>query len=215
MVHNAWDTYSVIKQPPRAQPRIYQLLLKTHKLTIFITISPNATIASLKTEALSALSSDVNQVEDVPKVTNERAFEICRMRGKQSVQYEVLEASQTIEGTVTNWEVLFFQFRNQSGKSAVTASSTILPLVNACVPTNNKNDVYSLPRLNIGKLLPVHVTQPSLLDEDDEVPINKGKRKAPEEWNSCRCSFAFALSIAMIIDQSNDVWMLHIANVGV
>jgi hypothetical protein len=57
-----------------------------------------------------------------------------------------------------------------------------------------KNDVYSLFLLveYVGKLLPVEVTQPSLLDEVDEepprnrpaqepMPVNKGKRKAPEE----------------------------------
>jgi len=151
---------SCIKQPPKAQPKIYQLLFKTHKLTILLTTPPNTTIASLKTEILSALSSDVNQVEDVPKVTDERAFEISRAvkdRGKNTLQYEVLERSQTVKDTLTNWEVLFLQFRDRSGK-----------------------------------LLPVEVTQPSLLDEDDEepprnrpaqepMPVNKGKRKAPEE----------------------------------
>jgi len=146
--------------PPKAQPKIYQLLLKTHKLTIFITTEPATRIASLKAEALSALSSEVNQVEDVPKVMNERDFEISRAvkdKGKKTVQYEVLEGSQTVKDTLTNWEVLFFQFRDQSGN-----------------------------------LLPVKVTQPSLLDDDDEEPprsrlvtepspVNKGKRKAPEE----------------------------------
>jgi hypothetical protein len=128
---------SCIKQPPKAQPKIYQLLFKTHKLTILLTTPPNTTIASLKTEILSALSSDVNQVEDVPKVTDERAFEISRAvkdRGKNTLQYEVLERSQTVKDTLTNWEVLFLQFRDRSGKSIVTSlvPSSTLPSVNDC-----------------------------------------------------------------------------------
>jgi hypothetical protein len=190
-----------INQPPKSQPKIYQLLLKTHKLTIFITTPPNTTIASLKTEAFSALSSDVNQVEDVPKVMDERDFEISRAvkdKGKTTVEYEVLEGSQTVKDTLTNWEVLFLQFRNQSGKSAVPnpTSSSTLSLVDdfpcAC-QWKPKNDVYSLFLVGyVGKLMPVEVTQPSLIDEDDEdpprtrpvpeaLPMNKGKRKAPEE----------------------------------
>jgi len=190
------------KMPPKAQPKIYQLLFKTHKLTILLTTPPNTTIASLKMEVFSALSSDVNQVENVPKVTSEKAFEISRAvkdRGKKTLQYEVLERSQTVKDTLTNWEVLFLQFRDRSGKSIVTSliPSSTLPLVNDCpclYPNDNFKTMFILSLLveYVGNLLPVEVTQPSLLDEDDEeppknrptpelLPGNKGKRKAPEE----------------------------------
>jgi hypothetical protein len=89
-------------------------------LTILLTTPPNTTIASLKREAFSALSSDVNQVEDVPRIMDEDSFEISRAvkdKGKKTVQYEVLEGSQTVKDNLTNWEVLFLQFRDQSGKS--------------------------------------------------------------------------------------------------
>jgi len=150
--------------PPKAPPKTYQILVKTHKLTILLTTSPTATVASLKAEALSALRSDVNQVEGVPKVTDEGDFEISRAikeRGKHTVEYEVLDESRKIKDALTKgWEVLFLQFRDSSGN-----------------------------------LLPVDVTQPSLLDEEEEPPrtrpmpvpslgetsTNKGKRKAPSE----------------------------------
>jgi len=149
--------------PPKAAPKIYQLLVKTHTLTIMITAEPKTTIASLKMEVLSALKADVNQVPDVPKVEEVGEFEISQIpkaRGKPGTQYEILRESATVAETVTNWEILFLQFKDASGK-----------------------------------LIPVEVTQPSLLgdDEEEEVPRtrampsndapsgSKGKRKAPDE----------------------------------
>ena len=145
-----------IKQPPKGQPKIYQLLFKTHTLTIFITTQPTTTIASLKTEILSALSSDVNQVEDVPKVTDEEEFEISRAvkdKGKRTVQYQVLESSETVKSTLTNWEVVFLQFRDTSGESVVVSMISPLsmsPAVDGYPRSHNqwkpkkRNDVYSL-----------------------------------------------------------------------
>jgi hypothetical protein len=105
-------------QPPRLQPKIYQLLFKTHKLTIFLTAPPSTTIASLKDEALSALVSDINQVENVPNVTTGDEFEICRGikdKGKLTGEYEVLDTTKQIkDSSLANWEVLFLQFRDAS-----------------------------------------------------------------------------------------------------
>jgi hypothetical protein len=58
-------------------------------------------------------------------VTDERSFEISRAvkdKGKRTVQYEVLDGSRNVKDTLTNWEVLFLQFRDQSGKSAITST---------------------------------------------------------------------------------------------
>ncbi|EGN92039.1 hypothetical protein SERLA73DRAFT_38043, partial [Serpula lacrymans var. lacrymans S7.3] len=99
-------------QPPRAQPKSYQILVKTHKLTIFLTVPHSNTIASLKEETLSALSADVTEIEDVPRVSKEEEFELCRAvkeKGKTTVQYEVLQPSQSVSN-LTNWEVLYLQF---------------------------------------------------------------------------------------------------------
>lgn len=118
-------------QPPKAPPKIYHLLLKTHTLTILITTQPNTTIASLKSEALSALKADVNQTEDVPTVSDEGDFEISRAvkgKGGQTGQYEVLEETQTVKGSLTPWENVFLQFRDSSGKWPALLPPALSPL---------------------------------------------------------------------------------------
>jgi len=58
-----------------------------------------------------------------------RNFEISRAvkdKGKRTVQYQVLESSETVKSTLTNWEVVFLQFRDTSGESVVV--SMISPL---------------------------------------------------------------------------------------
>ncbi|KAI6024477.1 hypothetical protein EDC04DRAFT_2931550, partial [Pisolithus marmoratus] len=154
--------------PARAPPKAYILLLKTHRLTVFLSAPHNSTVASLKAEALSALSSTVlrDANEDVPIVTSTDDFELCRAikdRGKQNAAvpaYEVLDPDSPIRGLLNNWEELFVQFRGKNGK-----------------------------------LMPVQVSQTSLLDEEEEeparrapppppqptTPVGKGKRKAPPE----------------------------------
>ncbi|KAI6135143.1 hypothetical protein EDD17DRAFT_1434543, partial [Pisolithus thermaeus] len=133
--------------PPRPPPKIYILLLKTHRLTIFLSAPQEATIRSLKAEALSALSSpdmfDVdgngngNANEDIPVVTSADDFELCRaIRGKQNAAptaYEVLDAESQIRVLLNNWEEVYVQFRDENGK-----------------------------------LVPVQVSQTSLLDEEEE-----------------------------------------------
>lgn len=88
-------------------------------LTILLTTPPATTIAALKSEALSALASDVNQVDDVPKVSSEADFEICRSvkgKGATTPLYEVLGESQTVKTSLTNWQIVFLQFKDSSGK---------------------------------------------------------------------------------------------------
>jgi len=53
-------------QPSRAPPKIFQLLVKTNKLTVFLTF-PNTTLVSrVKEDVLSALQADVAQGLGVP-----------------------------------------------------------------------------------------------------------------------------------------------------
>lgn len=132
-------------------------------------------------------------MEDVPQVSDEADFEISQVakgKNKQSVQYEVLEGSSTVMNTMTNWEVLFLQFRDPSGKSLPSCS--MQDFVHTRASVRKKKDVYWLLIAHVGKLLPVEVTQPSLLDDEeddpprsqpsvDDAPLNKGKRKAPDE----------------------------------
>ncbi|KAL4076281.1 hypothetical protein J3A83DRAFT_4089630, partial [Scleroderma citrinum] len=144
--------------PTRPFPKAYILLLKTHRLTIFLPTPQSSTIASLKSEALSAFSGN----EDIPNVQSTDNFELCRAikdRGKSNAvtAYEVLDPTAPIRGLLGNWEELYVQFRDEDGN-----------------------------------LLPVQVSQPSLLDEEEEDatrsrvpppdgPVGKGKRKAPPE----------------------------------
>lgn len=67
-------------------------------------------------------------MDDVPAIESEEDFEISQFpkaRGKQGVQtYEVLRESATVAETCANWEVLFLQFRDASGKSLLCRSSS-------------------------------------------------------------------------------------------
>ncbi|OJA08007.1 hypothetical protein AZE42_01090 [Rhizopogon vesiculosus] len=139
--------------PPRVAPKSYQILVKTHQVTIFLTVPQSATIASLKDEALSALTSRVaTDDENFPHVSSTNDFELARAakekeKSRSGVTYEVLESDKSIRGLLANWEVLYFQFRDEESN-----------------------------------LIPVEVSQPSLVDdEEEELPVNKGKRKAPSE----------------------------------
>jgi hypothetical protein len=168
-------------QPTKAPPKSYQLLVKTHKLTIFLTALPSDTVASLKKEVLSALTSGVNKVDEVPRVTREEDFEISRMTKEKAKQlqtrpppeYVPLDTSLVVKTHLSNWEVLFLQFRNELGARS-------LP-----------HNVYKIYLSPPGELMPVEVTHSSLTYEDEEESQNvsladasstsKGKRKAPAE----------------------------------
>jgi hypothetical protein len=109
-----------VEKPPRSQPKIHQLQVKSHKLTIMITVPPSTTIAQIKEEAFSALVSDVNQVEDVPKVSSDDDFEICREvkdKGKSTGQFEPLDVTKQVrEYSMASWDTLYLQFKDPSGK---------------------------------------------------------------------------------------------------
>ena len=166
-------------------------------------------IAKLKEEALSALTSDVllsssgmariptapgeddnimdedGENGEVPRVTSTGDFELCRVvkdKGKSNaasgpapVSYEILSSSTPIKGLLNNWESLYVQFRDEDGMFSSHLFSD------------------NLRSPSPGDLLPVEVSQPSLLDEEDEDPrrappvsefpvaVGKGKRKAPPE----------------------------------
>ncbi|KAJ7130983.1 hypothetical protein C8R46DRAFT_1141701 [Mycena filopes] len=102
--------------PPRATPKVFQVLVKTHKLTVLITVPPTNSVAELKEEVLSALSSDVHQIDDVPRVSAARDFELCKAikeRGKLTGEYQLLsELTLSLrDAGVANWEPLFVRFR--------------------------------------------------------------------------------------------------------
>lgn len=143
------------------------------------------------------MKADVNQTEDIPTVSDEGDFEISRAVKSKSAhnpQYEVLEETQTVKGSLTPWENVFLQFRDSSGKwPALIPLALARPFhVTSYVHYRSNTDVYCPVPISLGTLLPVEVTLPSLVDEDDEEPprrpppeesssTSKGKRKAPPE----------------------------------
>ncbi|KAJ7865680.1 hypothetical protein B0H13DRAFT_2067441 [Mycena leptocephala] len=116
--------------PPRlgTTSKVLQILIKTHKLTVLTTAAPTTTVAQLKADVLSALASDVNQVEDVPRVASARDFELCKAvkdRGKLTGEYTLLDEHKVSlrDAGVANWEALFVQFRDpDSGTCAFLPS---------------------------------------------------------------------------------------------
>ncbi|TFK43909.1 hypothetical protein BDQ12DRAFT_200511 [Crucibulum laeve] len=166
-------------------PKIYQIQLKTHKLTVCLTVPPTTSIDSLKSDVLDALTSDVVHPEGVldsmpddddlgipppesdgiPRISSVKDFELVKAhkdRGRSTGAYETLDpAKQVRDYGFGAWEVLFVQFRDP----------------------------------DTGTLLPVTYVLPSIEDEDEEMqsvapsegdaystPVsnNKGKRKVAE-----------------------------------
>ncbi|KAF8874352.1 hypothetical protein BD779DRAFT_1566896 [Infundibulicybe gibba] len=158
--------------PPRPQPKIHHLQLKTHKLTIFLTVPPNTTILALKEDALSALQAYASPgsgvLTDTPQDASETVPHVDSGRGRTTGEYDFLDADDTKQVTVkecgiSGWDTLFFRFKT----------------VMLC---------------GVGTFLPVTYTQTSIDDDEDEAPApqhapsmdddypvsskSKGKRKA-------------------------------------
>ncbi|KAF9498686.1 hypothetical protein BDN71DRAFT_1443085 [Pleurotus eryngii] len=100
----------------RPPPKVYHLLIKTHKTTIVVTTAPTASVASVKSEVLSALTSDVNKDTETPQVSSEDDFDLCKPfkeKGKPTGAYEVVDTSlQVKQAGINNWEHLFIKFHD-------------------------------------------------------------------------------------------------------
>lgn len=130
------------------------------------------------------MTVEVEGDAEVPRVESMEDFELCRIvkdkwksnaasSSSTPVSYETLGPSTSIKGLLNNWETLYVQFRDEDGLFPLSSN-------NFCSPSP-------------GNLLPVEVSQPSLVDEEDEEPrraqpppespaaVGKGKRKAPPE----------------------------------
>ncbi|KAG8919746.1 hypothetical protein FRC02_001412, partial [Tulasnella sp. 418] len=110
--------------PPDAD---LQLLIKTHKLTIFIQSPQKSTLSELKEKVLSALQQFAKEGanEGIPMVDSADDFEICqRKSGANQPKYTILEtggaaADTTIKkAQLKGWEPLFLRFRNEDGDLA-------------------------------------------------------------------------------------------------
>ena len=129
---------SFTRQPqPRLPPKTYILTIKTHKLSVLVTVAQpdKTTIGELKNEVLSALTADVvvnPHIDDAmglpepdpswesPFVDTVDDFELCRAvkeKGRPTGHYEPLANNETVKSSVANWESVFVQFKNEKGES--------------------------------------------------------------------------------------------------
>ncbi|KAF8915187.1 hypothetical protein CPB85DRAFT_1294752 [Mucidula mucida] len=111
--------------PPKGPPKIYQILVRSHKLTVFLTRTPTSTIKELKEDAQSALSSDVVSEDDLPTAK----FEICRLVShKGSSEYKILQDFMPIKDCgIGSWEILYLQFYDPDTGELQAVEFTPLP----------------------------------------------------------------------------------------
>jgi hypothetical protein len=113
-------------KPPRSHPKIFQVLIKTHKLTVFLALPNGITISVVKEQVLSAFLDDIfKAIHDVPQISGLDDFVLSREvteRGKDTTSYEVLADDQVLRNVVDNWAVLFVQFKDDSGARDVPVS---------------------------------------------------------------------------------------------
>ncbi|KAJ4479053.1 hypothetical protein J3R30DRAFT_3702083 [Lentinula aciculospora] len=151
--------------PRKSEPKIFQILVRTHKTTLFFTVPPSTSIGFLKEQTLSALTSGLNEEEGIPPVTKVEDFELCRRRvvkGKDrnaatQREYDLLEEPESTikQIKLVNWEVLYIQFKNVEGQP--------LEIIATDPPIDDEEDGETQ-----------HTVQSSL-------PLDKGKRKATDD----------------------------------
>ena len=111
-------------KPPRLNPKIFQVLVKTHKLTVFLALPNETAISVVKEQVLSAFSDDVFKgIHDVPKISGLDDFVLSREvmeRGQDTTSYEILTDDQLLRDFAGNWAVLFIQFKDDSGARDIT-----------------------------------------------------------------------------------------------
>ncbi|KAG6820694.1 hypothetical protein H0H93_013213 [Arthromyces matolae] len=110
-----------MSRPPKTLPKIHNIHMRSHKISILVMVPPSTTIAQLKQEALSALTAQVNEVEQqVPAVQSENDFELCKEikeKGKPTGEYEVLQVvKQLRDYNLASYDTLYLQFRDEKGE---------------------------------------------------------------------------------------------------
>jgi hypothetical protein len=158
--------------------------VKTHTLTVFLSLPNETSILVVKEQVLSAFKDDVFKgIHNVPRIMSLDDFVLSREvqdRGNGTTSYEALTNDRLLRDVVGNWAVLFIQFKDESGAHNVTVSGQI-------------SETSSIS----GEMQPVEVTIPSIDDDDvpctpsagiesamnidgsfEESSVRKGKRKA-------------------------------------
>ncbi|KAH6914600.1 hypothetical protein BKA70DRAFT_1256540 [Coprinopsis sp. MPI-PUGE-AT-0042] len=125
--------------PPRPQPKVHQVLLKTHKVTIGLAgVTPNTTISELKSEALEALRAEISEdllMSISPNPTSPLSLDspndihICRQdkeKGRPTGTYSVLDPGRQVkEHGLLAWETLYIQFINPETRAALPVTVTL------------------------------------------------------------------------------------------
>ncbi|KZV77126.1 hypothetical protein PENSPDRAFT_596960 [Peniophora sp. CONT] len=140
----------------RAQPKIFQILVKSNKLTIFLTFPNSTTIAEVKTEVLSALLDEVTESVDVFKPTSVQDFALAVERPPLNTgNYETVEDDKRLIEVAKNWERMYVQFRDPD-------SGELQPVI------------ATLPPLDDDEELEMDIDEPPVVESE----VKKGKRKA-------------------------------------
>lgn len=103
-------------------------------MTVFLNAPVTATIDDLKTQALPSLeqySSSIpaedledaampihNIDEPIPIVKDVTDFELCKAKRDRSgrvIDYDVLESNAVVRDKLSNWEIVYFRFKDESG----------------------------------------------------------------------------------------------------
>ncbi|KAI0268100.1 hypothetical protein BC834DRAFT_676416 [Gloeopeniophorella convolvens] len=154
--------------PPRSQPKTFQVLVKTHKLTVFLALPNDTPISSVKEQVLSAFSDDVfKNVRGVPPIVNLGDFVLSRevkQKSSDSTSYEVLEDDQLLRDVTANWAILYIQFRDEYGE--IQPVQVTIPSI-----TEDDDDMPVSPSAGLDSGMDVDETP-------EESSVRKGKRKA-------------------------------------
>lgn len=120
-----WTLLSVLHrliyvQPLRPPYKVFPILLKTHRHTIFLEAPATKTVESLKEDALSAMTAKVNGAndEDIPEILSVNDFEICREikeKRRRTGNYVTLEGSEIVQKVAVAWETLYIRFKDSNG----------------------------------------------------------------------------------------------------
>jgi len=99
---------------PRGPPKIFQILVKTHKLTVFLSLPNTATFSEVKKEVMDALLDDVAESLKVPKPTNLDEFAIAVDKGSST--FKTVDDGARLVDTVRNWDRVYIQFKDEDGE---------------------------------------------------------------------------------------------------
>lgn len=108
----------------RSRHKAVQLMVKTHKTTIFLSCPQEMTFTEAKEKILSALTQFPDEL-DVPKVASTDDFEICVGRlskkpgegtSQSKLEFEIIDGEKRMRDVYNKpWETGYLKFKNSDG----------------------------------------------------------------------------------------------------